>query len=423
MNNKKKILAFLAAICLLSSSTAFAEYDPNKEIDTSVPYTTLSLRPEEAPAEMNGAKVDGVPVQEVGGIIMMPLRSVAESLGYAVTWVSETRSVELTRGAHFITMSIDKDEYAFSRRAPQALGAAPTLVGDSTYVPMSFVSDIIGGYFAANEDGTYKIVQPAIVTVSDISEDGAITVEDSYLGTVVIRIGEETAVTKGMDRRIYGIDDIEVGMTLAVEYSDAMTASLPPQNTPVKIDIVAGAEDVPAADETEEAEDLRFEGVITEIFEDGVIIGNPAKDADAKKLIISEETVITRGQDRRIYKIDDLEVGMTISGTHAEAATMSIPPQMAALTIQIVADQEEAISVSGTITEITEETVLITKDDSGEELALIVSEETVITRGMDKRIYKIDDLEVGMKITAKHSTMMLQSLPPQTPAYEIAIEG
>ncbi len=336
MNNKKKILAFLAAICLLSSGTAFAEYDPSKEIDTSIPYTTLSLRPETAPAEMNGAKVDGVPVQEVGGVIMIPLRSVAESLGYTVTWVSETRSVELTRGAHFITMSIDKDEYAFSRRAPQALGAAPTLVGDSTYVPMSFVSDIIGGYFAANEDGTYKIVQPAIVTVSDISEDGAITVEDSYLGTVVIRIGEETAVTKGMDRRIYGIDDIEVGMTLAVEYSDAMTASLPPQNTPVKIDIVADAEDVPAANETEEA---------------------------------------------------------------------------------------EAISVSGTITEITEETVLITKDDSSEELVLIVSDETVITRGMDKRIYKIDDLEVGMKITAKHSTMMLQSLPPQTPAYEIAIEG
>ena len=55
-------------------------------------------------------------------------------------------------------------------------------------------------------------------------------------------------------------------------------------------------------------------------------------------------------------------------------------------------------------------------------VALIVTDETVIKKGNDKRIYKLDDLEVGMKISAKHSPMMTRSIPPQTVAFEITIE-
>lgn len=437
--NKKRILAFLAAVCIMTSGTAMAEYDPNKVIDTSIPYTTLSetdetLAIEEVPTEeaidvapvMNGATVEGIKAEDVNGITMIPLRQVAEGLGYTVTWNGESRSIDLTRGAQFITMTLDKDAYAFSRRAPQQLGAAPTLVGDLTYVPLTFIGDIIDAYYAENEEGTYKIVIPSVVTVVEIGE-ASITVDDPAFGAVVVHIAEDTAIVKGMDRRIYTVEDIKVGDTLKIEYSPAMMQSLPPQTTAVRIALPVAEAEI-TEDEDVAVSALTFSGIITEIDGELVTIGDPTKDADAKTLVISDETVITKGLDRRIYKIDDLEVGMEISGTHATAITMSIPPQTAALTVQIAVAEDDAaqeeiavesIEISGTITAIEEE--LVTVETADGKIVLVVSDETAITKGLDRRIYKIDDLEVGMKISAKHSTASTMSLPPQSAALSIAI--
>ena len=216
MNNKKRILAIAAVICVLSGSMAYAEYDPDKVIDPTNPIMTLSAdgEAEDAPSVMNGATLPSVSVKEVNGVKMIPLRSVAEGLGYTVTWKGESRSIDVLKGAQYITMSIDKDEYAFSRRAPQPLGAAPTLVGDSTFVPLSFVDEIIGGYYEENEDGTYKIVNPSIVTVTEVTEGGSLVVEDGYLGTVVVHIGEGTVITAGGKEA--KAEDIKAEMVLGI---------------------------------------------------------------------------------------------------------------------------------------------------------------------------------------------------------------
>lgn len=431
MNNKKRILAIAAVISVLSGSMAYAEYNPDKVIDPTNPIMTLSVdgETEETPKAINGATISSVAAEEVNGIKMIPLRSVAEGLGYTVTWKDESRAIDLVKGAQYITMSIDNDEYAFSRRAPQSLGAAPTLVGDLTYVPLSFVDEIIGGYAEENEDGTYKIVLPSIVTVTEVGENGSLTVEDSYLGTVIVHIGEDTVITA--DGKEAQASDIKADMVLAIEYSPAMTASLPPQTTAVRINIENQAE--APAEEPEET--FTFKGEITEIDENMVTIGVAYEDPEAMRLVVSDDTVITKGNDKRIYKVDDLKVGMTIEGTHSGAMTMSIPPQTAALTIQITGDAEaeepeeaaeaEYATAEGTIAEITEAGHVIIKDGADDEygIALVVTDDTVITKGNDKRIYKIDDLEEGMKITAKHSLVSTKSLPPQTVAYEINIEG
>lgn len=91
MNNKKRILAIAAVICVLSGSMAYAEYDPDKVIDPTNPIMTLSAdgEAEDAPSVMNGATLPSVSVKEVNGVKMIPLRSVAEGLGYTVTWKGE----------------------------------------------------------------------------------------------------------------------------------------------------------------------------------------------------------------------------------------------------------------------------------------------------------------------------------------------
>lgn len=423
----KRILASLTALGLLSGGAVFAEYDPDKVIDTSNPVMTLSAEnEEETPRVMNGASVNGVVTVDVDGVQMLPLRSVAEGLGYTVTWNEEGQSIELVRGAQFITMAIGQDSYAFSRRAPQSLGAAPTLVnGDTTYVPVAFVDEILGGYTYENEDGTLKVVLPSIVTVKEVTESGSLLVDDSYLGDVIVHIGEDTVITAG--EQTAAAADIQKDMVLAVEYSDAMTASIPPQTTAVKINIQNTTEDEETTGDTEQQAEYTFEGVITEISDELVTVGTPFEDDDAVRLVISDDTVITKGNDKRIYKLDDLQVGMKISGTHEEAMTMSIPPQTVALTVNIESEdaeepteEQEAVEAKGTVAEVNDNMVVIYDGEDDEMgLALIVSEDTVITQGEEQKT--IEDLTEGTQVEVKHSPVMTRSIPPQTAAYEIHI--
>ena len=315
--NSKRIVASIAALGLISTGGVFAMPTVEEEVPVNISAEEIV----EAPV-VNGAVVDGVEAVMVGESLMIPLRAVAEGLGYQVNWNEENWSIDVIKGAQFITMAIDKDEYAFSRRAPQSLGAAPTLVDDcTTYVPISFISEILNGYYSENEDGTYKIVNPAIVSVSAVNEDGSILVTDSFLGEVLVKFDENTKFVDGEK------EDIAVETVLGIEYGAAMTASIPPQTTAQVVRF-----ENPVVVEEVEIETVAFEGEITAIEEELVTVLNGETEI---VLVVSDETVITRGMDRRIYKIDDLEVGMKISGSHSEAMTYSIPPQSAAISINI----------------------------------------------------------------------------------------
>ncbi|MBQ2897143.1 MAG: copper amine oxidase N-terminal domain-containing protein [Clostridia bacterium] len=225
MNIKKRILAAVAAVSMLASFAAVAE-EANDVMLISEPAV-------EEQAMVNGATLWGVNVQVLDEITMMPLREVAEGFGYTVNWNDEDWSIELVKGASYITMAIGDDAYAFSRMAHRPLGKAPTLIDDKTYVPIDFVSEMLGGYAVAEEEGTYKFVSPSIVTVKSFTEEGSLLVEDEVRGEVVVHIGEETKIFAG-DKEV-GKEEIKEGMLLGVEYGMAMTMSLPPQTTAERI--------------------------------------------------------------------------------------------------------------------------------------------------------------------------------------------
>ncbi len=410
--NTKKALATVAALSILASGSVFAAEtvatDVNSEIDAVETADSVSI---------NGATISSVNVIDVNGTLMFPLRSVAEGFGYEVEWIEEGQVINLSKGAQFITMAINEDAYAFSRQAHRPLGSAPVLVDDTTtHVPINFLTDIIGGYYQVNEDGTYKFVNPSIVTVKEVNADNII-VEDSLYGDVIVKISEATKIT--LNGETVTAEAIKTGETIAVEYSPEMTASIPPQTTAIAIILKA---DVIEETETEVP---AFSGVITEIDESSVTVNDP-QDPNAVRLIITDETVITKGMDKRIYKIDDLQIGMTISGTMGETATMSIPPQCNAVTINIesgsAADEAESVKFSGIITEIEGELVTVNDPQDPDAVRLVITDETVITKGLDKRIYKIDDLQVGMEISGTIGEAATMSIPPQSVALTIEIK-
>ena len=76
-------------------------------------------------------------------VVMVPLRAIAEKLGFDVNWDAQTRGIRIGVATN---LWIDKDEYIVSRMAPVELGTAPELTGDITYVPISFFREVITGY-------------------------------------------------------------------------------------------------------------------------------------------------------------------------------------------------------------------------------------------------------------------------------------
>ncbi len=74
--------------------------------------------------------------------VMLPLRVIAESLGYNIVWYGESRTAELQNGARTMTMTIGSKDYGRSKMAIK-LDYAPEMVNGKTLVPVEFFTDVM----------------------------------------------------------------------------------------------------------------------------------------------------------------------------------------------------------------------------------------------------------------------------------------
>ena len=74
-------------------------------------------------------------------LIYLPLRAIAEALGYDVHWEAETASIAIGVG---IRLQIGSNEYTIGRMAPIILSNAPFIADGMTFVPMEFFSEVMG---------------------------------------------------------------------------------------------------------------------------------------------------------------------------------------------------------------------------------------------------------------------------------------
>ncbi len=336
----KKTVAGILLTGVLASGSAFAEYNHDGTVNVQGDIMTISAPMEVAPVApmtkpvyrifVNGTMLNADTYVD-GDNVMLPLRAICEALGYEVGYDNESTMISLTRGAHYITMYPTKDEYTFSKMAPVALGIAPQLVDGRTYVPVSFVENILqSAGCTVDQNGEIKITDPKeeesnyrVATALEEVKDGSVLVMDEILGEVVVSFTEET-VFQGI-----ALSDIKKDTEFMVEYVDnAVSQSIPAQAAAMNVMSVALYEEVNAP----EVNAVEFAGTIKEVGEDFVLVEGENGEI---KLVVSEETNIHHAMNRRIYKFDDLEAGMKISGTHQEAMTFSLPPQSAAIEIVI----------------------------------------------------------------------------------------
>lgn len=107
--------------------------------------------------------VDAEKVRKDGDVVMLPLRSVSEGLGYEVGWSDELQKITVGTVPMGVNFVLGENKYNKSRMTPFTLEKAPEMVifGDYgvTYVPASFFTEILWAEVVENEDGTVIVRQ------------------------------------------------------------------------------------------------------------------------------------------------------------------------------------------------------------------------------------------------------------------------
>lgn len=117
------------------------------------------------PIEVNGESVDAL------ACVMVPLRAVAEPLGFTVTW--DNGGVLVDNGTIHTRVTIGVDQYVITTSkedlvgmsAPFSLGAAPYVVDGVTYVPLGLFNALLG-----NREGAVALEENTIVIRSGDTE-------------------------------------------------------------------------------------------------------------------------------------------------------------------------------------------------------------------------------------------------------------
>ena len=118
-----------------------AEAEDEADVSVAAPeaaYTDLEVS--KMPIVVEGEVIDAPPAYvNADGRVMVPVRAIAEALGFKVTWDDETRMVII---GNIITFAPGKDYYTYARMAPISLGVAPELKDGRTYVPLSLFTEV-----------------------------------------------------------------------------------------------------------------------------------------------------------------------------------------------------------------------------------------------------------------------------------------
>ncbi|WP_338835903.1 copper amine oxidase N-terminal domain-containing protein [Neomoorella thermoacetica] len=89
------------------------------------------------------AQPEWKPFVDANGRTQFPIRFVAESLGYQVDWNDKEQKVTLTKNGHTVVMTIGSKAYTVDG-VTKYMDTEPFLQADRTFVPLRFVAEGLG---------------------------------------------------------------------------------------------------------------------------------------------------------------------------------------------------------------------------------------------------------------------------------------
>lgn len=317
----------------------------------------------------------------------LPVRATLEEKGYSISWIQDTKTVVIRDGGFVVE---------------EAVGERISLENDTTYADESFFAEIDSRKKAYEEFST-------TATVKEVGE-GYFLADTEKLGEVIFKVDDNTHFHHEINKMLYKFQDVQADADIKVYFSEAMTASLPPQTYAYEVVFMSSAqiEALPTAT-----------GTIVEAGEGYILVETEAMGEVIFKY--DENTNLHHEMNRMFYAFSELTAGMKVTLIHSEAMTASLPPQTYATEIIIHNTAEQAsLTKTGKVSEIGEDYFVITTENG--EYQFNCDEETNFHHVMNRRLYRLESLEEGMELEVIHSDAATFSLPPQSYAIEVIIK-
>lgn len=139
----------------IAAAAAEAEKEEDETEEDEVVTDDENTEPEENEID-DDDDPDQEPVNFEG--VTVPIRFHSEALGYEVGWDDETKSVILSRGEAFYTITVGLNAYPLDDELVE-LELAPVNQDGSVFVPVSFFTQILGAEASVDEDGNIIIFE------------------------------------------------------------------------------------------------------------------------------------------------------------------------------------------------------------------------------------------------------------------------
>ncbi|MDF2671378.1 MAG: copper amine oxidase [Paenibacillus sp.] len=328
---------------ILSAGGAYASTDSSAVPTANAPIVITQAANQAIAIQVSGQALSENGFQNVGYEPMLPLRVIAEKLGYTLVWNQESLSVDLNNGPVFTTVQTGLDRYAINKMYT-ALGAAPVLVDNKMYVPASFISKVLHGSVVTEgnsvsiTDKEQKKVQKtgAITAIHNDGKYQSIHIQGTGPDGIVLNVGEET-VYQMLDGTKLSFSDLHIGLTVVAEHSIISTMSLPPQTPTYKITVL---------DDKLQADLLGTAGAIEEVrsSDDGhtsfLIKGTGLTEGSPSEVVlqVTDETSFIDKDGAEVDKSTIIKDTKVI-GFYDPTLTKSLPPIGKAVKVLVQASE------------------------------------------------------------------------------------
>ncbi|GAA3409635.1 copper amine oxidase N-terminal domain-containing protein [Paenibacillus hodogayensis] len=262
---------------------------------------------------------------------MVPLRDIAEKLGMTVTWSEADLTAGLSKGEVRTSVKLGEDNYTVDQKS-LTLGVAPERTDSKTYVPVSFVSQVLhatvktdGGSIAITPLQQRENVLTRGVVTEVYDQGGRQFVRINGIGPdgIVLNVDGDTAYEKADGTKLK-LSDIALGAAVEVEHSMVATLSLPPQTAAYKITLL---------EQEQVVDTIGTAGLIEEVVtsDDKAISlrikgkGITDKSPDEVVLRLNDKTVLTN-TDGESVELSALTKGAKVIGYYNGVLTRSLPP-------------------------------------------------------------------------------------------------
>jgi len=192
-------------------------------------FITPSFAEESIKITLDGKVLNASAVLE-NGTVSVPLRTIFESLGASVEWVSETKEIKANRDNIKVNLQIDNKTATHNGKKMELI-VPPKLIKGSTYVPLRFVSESFGAVVDWDNKTRsvsiyYKTTKKEITYSSFRDSNKKYGLKDS-LGNVIIagmyddvryKSGDLIAAKKG---NLWGYVNMSNKVVIPFEYNDA----------------------------------------------------------------------------------------------------------------------------------------------------------------------------------------------------------